>query len=71
MRLVWSRLTTTLGIFLLQSTPFTADNSLAQSHARGFLLNLTTPEIPQDNPNGTPGILPLAMKFNLPLISVK
>ena len=43
---------------LLHSTPFTPDNNLPQSHARGFLKNPTTPEIPRDNPNGTPGILP-------------
>lgn len=39
---------------LLHSFPFTQDNNLPQSHARGFLKNPTTPEIPRDNPERHP-----------------
>ena len=75
MRLVWSRSPTTLGI--LKITCYYIQLPLHRTiiyvnHTREGSSKTRPPlKYPGTIPNGTPEILPLAMKVNLPLISVK
>ena len=74
MKLVWSRLTATLGILKIQ---FEAALSLYRfiiylNHTREGASKTRSPlKYPGTTPNGTPGTVTLSMKFILPPVSVE